>query len=100
MPEAPTFSRSPNRRKPAQPTNEVKEPIHDGTSHVRTACEYTAINDREAYGLDRAPERPLPRNSLSGWQPAALRSGSNRRRWRVDPYLPKESGFDAEELIV
>ena len=42
----------------------------------------------------------VPRNAPGGEQPVARRPGAYRRQRGEDPDLPKESRFDAEELIV
>lgn len=65
-------ARYPRRRETAQPTGEVRGPIHDGSSHYRTTVEYIMINDRMA---SVAP-RPVRRNA--GWHERSVSQGPRR----------------------
>lgn len=81
--EALRYARFPRRNPGSQPTGEFKGPIHDGTSHFRSAFEYFAVNDRLEFSASGfGGERPtvLPRATVSGfkrpeggrrWNPAA-----------------------------
>jgi len=69
--EALRYARFPRKKDGSQTTAEFKGPIHDGTSHFRSAFEYFAINDRQefsAYGMGGERRAPLPRASLSGFK--------------------------------
>ena len=61
--DAMSNARFPERRENSQATGEIVKPIHDWTSHFRTAIEFLAVN----LPKDDAP-KPPPKRNLIGFQ--------------------------------
>jgi hypothetical protein len=57
-------ARFPERRENSQATTEIAKPIHDWTSHFRTALEYMAVNEPKL----EAQQAAKPQRTQSAWE--------------------------------
>lgn len=69
-------ARYPERREGSQATSEITKPIHDWTSHFRTAVEYGAVNAPKSLS-DERPKSPT--RIAQSWERNSSRTAPRRR---------------------